>query len=169
MKKEDFVELFLPKVNDILCDYRSKMVTELLFEMMNSFFNQQKIPEKNGSEAKQVLESYYMAYIARYKTKITVTPRMVIYCKRLVSLLGVESAIEVAAYYVGKNTSFYIQRRHELSLCLKDAESLALEVAQLKQAGKLVGVASAKNISVMEENYGEINTYMDEKRRSGAV
>jgi hypothetical protein len=54
-------------------------------------------------------------------------------CSRLVKKLGLESARAVVAFFLSHNSSLYVGRTHDLSLCLRDASTLHTQMMRGKQ------------------------------------
>lgn len=81
-------------------------------------------PKTDGS---RVWEAYSSAYEKRYGTLPVRNSKANSLCKRLVELIGADSAPEVAAYYLTSRNAWYVQRGHNLESLVADAGKIHTE------------------------------------------
>lgn len=83
-----------------------------------------KKPSSESTELnKKIWQSYFDAYLKRYKTEPIRNATVNTQISNLGKRLG-EDAVEVVAFFVSSNNGFYLQKLHQVGLCLADAESL---------------------------------------------
>ncbi len=80
------------------------------------------------SLSKKIWESYATAYFDRYGTEPVRNAKVNAQVGQLAKRLG-EEAPDVVRFYVGHSKSFYVQKAHEIGLCLADAEGLRTQWA----------------------------------------
>ena len=76
----------------------------------------------------KIWDAYSIAYLARYGTEPVRNAKVNAQISQLAKRLG-EEAPDVVRFYVGHSKSFYVQKAHEIGLCLADAEGLRTQWA----------------------------------------
>lgn len=77
--------------------------------------------------------AYALAYERRYAIAPVRNAKSSALLSQLVDRIGAADAPEVAAYYVGHNSAYYVQRGHSLAALVADAEKLRTEWATKRQ------------------------------------
>lgn len=78
--------------------------------------------------AGKIWESYSTAYFTRYGSDPVRNAKVNAQIGQLAKRLG-DEAPDVVRFYVGHSKSFYVQKAHEIGLCLADAEGLRTQWA----------------------------------------
>lgn len=129
-------------------------------EILNLTGTQAPVPQKVG-KGTATWSSYSSAFFQRYNTEPVRNATTNSLCARLVDRLGADIAPDVAGYYVGLNTSWYIQKGHSLQQLLADAEKIAMEwktgrattLQDAREADRIQGVGNSWNRTI--EKHGE--------------
>lgn len=92
-----------------------------------------------------IWEAYSTAYFLRYRTEPVRNGKVNTQIAQLAKRLGSE-APEVIRFFVSHNRSYYVQKLHEVGICLSDAESLRTQWA--------TGRTVTQRESVQADNHG---------------
>ncbi len=100
---------------------------------------------------KRCWESYREAYYFRWKVDPLRNARTNGIIAQIVKRLNSE-ATEVVKYFVNHNDSFYIKNLHDISLCLKNAESLRTQWL----SGKMITHVEVKNMEARSHTVSQL-------------
>lgn len=101
-------------------------------------------------------QAYADAYFNRYGTEPVRNASVNSQIANLVKRVGAESAPGIAAYYVGMNRAFYVQKLHPVGLLLSDCESIHTQWATNRQVTDTRARQidqTQSNMSVADEAY----------------
>jgi hypothetical protein len=91
-------------------------------------------PKTENQQANgETWQAYADAYFNRYGTEPVRNASVNSQIANVVKRVGIESAPGVAAYYVGMNRAFYVQKLHPVGLLLADCESIHTQWATNRQ------------------------------------
>lgn len=111
--------------------------------------------------------AYADAYFARYGTEPVRNASVNAQIANLVKRVGADAAPGVAAYYVGMNRAFYVQKLHPVGLLLSDCESIHTQWATNRQVTDTRARQidqTQSNMSVADEAY---ELFMQTQRGGG--
>lgn len=94
-----------------------------------------------------IWESYAQAYMHRYGTEPVRNAKVNGQLANLLSRLGADEAPQVAAFYLGHNNRYYVQKMHAVDCLLADCEKLRTEWA----TGRRVTAAAAQEADRLQE------------------
>ena len=114
-------------------------------------------PEKTELNRK-IWESYAQAFSERYRVQPTRNASVNAKISQLGERLG-EEAIAVVKFFLSHTDGFYLKKIHDIGLCLKDAESLHVQM----QRGKAITSQDVRNF---ERNSNQMNL-VNEARKGG--
>lgn len=103
-------------------------------------------PEQTACRA--VWGAYSAAYKSRYGVEPIRNATINAQVKQLVRRLGHDDAPSVAAFYVGHNGRYYVEKLHPIGACLTDAEKLRTEWA----TGRRMSGGKAREIERIQDN-----------------
>lgn len=101
-------------------------------------------------------KSYSDAYFDRYNTEPVRNSKVNAQIKQFVKRIGYEESPHVAAYFVGSNASYYVQRGHVVDCLLSDAEKIRTEWA----TGKTMTATRARQIDKSSANASAVDEAM---------
>ena len=85
-------------------------------------------------------------------------------CKNLIARVGFADAMDLVCFYVRQNDSYYVQKLHPFSLCLKNAESL---FSRMKTGIKFTQQASRK-VELVDSNLRVSARFVENKLAHGS-
>jgi len=100
--------------------------------------------------------AYCKAYWARYGEAPVRNARQNSLCKQIVDRLGAEEAPLVAAYYLTRNDSFYVNKGHAIQYLLNDAEALRTSW----KTGRTTSTIQARQQELAHHNANAIKEYI---------
>jgi hypothetical protein len=111
-----------------------------------------------------VWQSYYDAYLLRYRVEPLRNARINAMCTMLAGLVGNEVAPRLAAYYVESRHWLYAEAKHPMNLLVRDAQKLHTEML----SGKVTTRRAAQREETYNENDAAIAEYLrDEEKKKG--
>lgn len=97
--------------------------------------------DRAKEENKQIKETYLNAFRLRYGVEPNVkSAQFNSQVSNLRKKLGLENAIKVVEFYLSHNDGFYLKQTHSFGLCLKDADTLFVQM----QKGKAITTADVR-------------------------
>lgn len=101
-----------------------------------------------ASLTSEVWGAYCQAYADRYGTEPTRNATVNAQLAQVVKRLGAEESPHVAAWYVGHNAAYYVQRGHSVAALLSDCEKLRTEWA----TGNRITATKARQLDKTQAN-----------------
>jgi hypothetical protein len=105
---------------------------------------------------RQTWKFYSDAYFARYNTEAVRNAKVSGQVKNFVKRIGYSESPMVAAFYLGNNTQYYVQRGHSVDCLLADAEKLRMEWA----TGNVMTNTRANQIDKSQANQSAVGEAM---------
>lgn len=122
-------------------------------------------PRRTGdSKTGATWNAYSAAYRMRYGVDPVRNAKSSALLSQLVDRVGAEDAPQVAAYYVGHNSAYYVGRGHQLHCLVADAEKLRTEWATRRQ----ITGAEARQVERTQQN-GDVWTGLLKGRAAANV
>lgn len=90
-----------------------------------------EIQKSNKDLNKKIWETYRDAYFLRYKVEPLRNASVNSKISQLAQRAG-ENSLEIVKFYLSHNEKFYVQKMHDIGICLKDAESLHTQLKRNK-------------------------------------
>ena len=124
-------------------------------------------PKKSGASQKspcpgtEVWNAYSTAYFHRYGTEPVRNAKVNGVIKQFVDRIGANEAPHVADFYVKHNKKYYIEKTHDISVMLSDAEGLRTQWA----TGRTMTSARASQIDSTATNANAVNEAIEMWKR----
>lgn len=77
----------------------------------------------------RVFEAYRDSMLAHWSTSVQPTPFVLAQCKNLIARVGLESALQIAAYYPSRNSDWYVKKGHSPEFMVSDHSTLLREIS----------------------------------------
>ncbi len=106
-----------------------------------------------GPPGSLVWDTYSGAYLNRYGVMPIRNAKTNALCKQLVKRLGIDSAIAVVGFYLTHGKGYYIEKAHDLGLCILDAEALHTQMMK----GQIITRVSASHAEKNTTNAASFN------------
>lgn len=119
---------------------------------------------KEPAPTSMIWQAYAQAYLHRYRVEPVRNAKVNGQLSQLLQRLGAEEAPAVAAWFVGHNLRWYVQKMHAVDCLLSDCEKLRTEWA----TGKRVTAAAAQQADRLQETGDMWGRIMDEQEMQGA-
>lgn len=119
------------------------------------------VPQKSISSGTEVWNAYSTAYFNRYGTEPVRNAKVNGILGQLIKRLGKEEAPHVAAFFVSHNKKYYIEKTHDVSVLLADAEGLRTQWA----TGRVITARRAAEIDDTATNASAVNEAIAMLRR----
>lgn len=118
-----------PKQNRTKTEAKASKPNPLLYSTLakttfSSFDESRSDPKLEAPKAGQVWDAYKGAYFSRYGKDPVRNARSNALCSQLIKRLGGDGAVSVVKFYLTHNKRWYIDKVHDLSACVGDAEGL---------------------------------------------
>lgn len=150
------MRLTLPKFREILENHGFMAMTD---EPYASCLKALKSAEGEGT--RDFIAAYCDAYKKRYNFSPRIAGRAAGTAKRIVSELGLETAIEYAWAYLSSNEGFFVTKRHDLATM----ENNLLAIQQLIETGRTVTRAQLHQNDRAQANAEAMREHLESQGR----
>lgn len=107
-----------------------------------------------------LFETYSEAFMERYGVTPIRNAKVNSQCKKIVEAVGIVKAIELVQYYITRDDAFYINKKHDIGLCLIDAHKLMVDMA----SGTITTQRRAQDFELSSHNDRVIKRFLEKEK-----